>query len=377
MDLEALGERQRSVRGAGLRLAPAPARRLLPSFLSLLLGLAAPTLLTAVPSAQGLGAPDATRTLERWSAFAEREGLRLDPSADGRVLLVTAARHAPRRGLQLVERTLARVDALLASEPPPAAKRAGRRAAPRATATAAPEPAGATPAGEVAVLVEALDAAAYARLLAHVAELEPYLAGWASSAAASSGFVLERPLCAAWLADSPELEEWDPENELVHRTARLVVLARHGRLPAWLELGLAWRVEEEVCGSVRCLPGRAGFVGAGEGGSWPARLERAARAGRAPDVARLAAWRRGTWDEDAALAAWGTVRFVEEQHPGALAGVLADLARLRAERGVVRHPDGSWELVPDYEPAAAEQVEAFARHLGAGFAEELARGLGR
>ena len=57
------------------------------------------------------------------------------------------------------------------------------------------------------VLIQAKNQGDYAALVDHVASMEPYLAPWARSGKREAGFVLERPLCAAWMEDPPGVEE--------------------------------------------------------------------------------------------------------------------------------------------------------------------------
>ena len=60
------------------------------------------------------------------------------------------------------------------------------------------------------------------------------------------------------------MEEWDIENELVHRLAHLLLLRRFGQQPFWLTMGFSWYVEKEMRGAIYCYPYRSGFVWASE-----------------------------------------------------------------------------------------------------------------
>ncbi len=274
--------------------------------------------------------PATTRALEHWSGFAAREGYRLELTDDERVLYVGAWRKKAKRELGLVHDTLARFDALL---PPDAAGDASR----------AEE-------AETIVLLHVDDQEAYERVIARCIELEPYLESWEATAASVAGFVLERPLCATWMKNPPGTDEWNADNELVHRLTNLLLMQRYGRLPYWLQMGIAWNVEEDVAGSIYCFPYRAGFVGALEHSGWDKRLKRLAKKDASGfSIDHVAGWKRGSYDEEAALYAFGAVGFLDDHRAGALDELLRALQTARDEQEIVHHPDGTWEKRVDFE----------------------------
>jgi hypothetical protein len=163
-----------------------------------------------------------------------------------------------------------------------------------------------------------------------------------------------------------------------HRTARLtrlLTLERFGRLPHWLEMGLAWHVELVVCKDVYCFPFRAGFVSKKEHKSWDARLAAAmkARGERPLDVAELAGWRRGTWDEERGPLAWGAAALLARHFAEELPALLAAYAAERRQHGRLVRADGSWEALPDWEIAAERERELLDATLRVDFAAELTR----
>ena len=53
---------------------------------------------------------------------------------------------------------------------------------------------------------------------------------------------------------------WRADNELANRLTRLLTHRRYGAMPYWLDMGLAWFVEQEVQGDLYSFPGRDDFV---------------------------------------------------------------------------------------------------------------------
>ena len=151
------------------------------------------------------------------------------------------------------------------------------------------------------------------------------------------------------------------------------MLQRYGRLPFWLETGLAWHFEYEVQQSIYCYPYRDGFVSITEHGGWDAVLKREFRR-RKREPLRLeefADWERGRFDDARAARSWGLVRFLATHHPEAVPAVLADLAALVREGGRVVHADGSWERIPGYEPPLEAQLAVFEERVCGDFLDQL------
>lgn len=295
-----------------------------------------------------------------WAIVAQSHDAEVELSEDGRVLLYTHSTGSKRKKeLKLVAETLELVDELLPQRPDTSAE--DDREAYMETPTDS----------ETLVLLQVEDEEEYADVLAEVAELEPYLAGWAESAKDLAGFTLTRPLAACWIETLDDMEEWDIRNELVHRLTHVAVARRFGELPYWLQMGLNWHVEEELLGGIYCFPNRVGFVWATEHTSWDKDLRSEFKGSRYPFFENLADWRRGTYLGRQARQAFGFARFLAEHHTEELPQVLADLFHLRAVEGVTVQADGSWQLIPGWEPSYRAQTEVFERVLGEGILDEV------
>jgi hypothetical protein len=349
------------------------------------------TALSALPAE----VPAETRAaVAAWSPWAAAERYRIDLDPSGRVLLVGAnGRSSIARQLALVRDTLAFFDERLPAAPAaaPAPEAPGWSQGPIPEDPESP-PAGTPPSFEEAlrpkstawgaglrpldrdaiVLAAVDDEADYASLLDHLARSHPYLAAWRGTAARYVGFTLEEPLCGAFVLGASGMEEWDPENELVHRTAELALLRRFGRQPYWVQQGWAWHVELSLRRSIYCFPYRSGFVGVGEHGGWDKDLRAAHPTEREPvSIADLAALRRGAWDDRAAKHAWGAIAFLDSRRRGALAAILADLHG-EWDRGSRRDLGaGNWERDVDFELPLDVQARVLEQRAGATVWAEL------
>lgn len=336
--------------------------------------------------------PGARAAIESWAPWMEAQRYRGGLSADGRVLLLVPARSKIAKRLDLIERTSAHFDQAL-----PLPKR--RRAADKTPepGTPAPEPAGPdgeTPADaaqtqdpapqkpadgswsyswsddgppretETAVVLELGDRKDQALVIRHLAKEHPYLGAFPAETV--SGFSLERPLVASWLANEPENEEWSPDAELVHRTATLLFLRRFGQQPFWVQTGAAWHTEIALLDGVWCFPYRAEFIFAVEHSGWPTALGNmyAKRAKQPFRLEEVADWKRGTWDKDAALQSWGLAAWFATEHPGVLSEILEDLYEHRDKANRVDLGNGSWKRIPGWEVSVADQAAILERHLG-------------
>jgi hypothetical protein len=210
---------------------------------------------------------------------------------------------------------------------------------------------------ETAVLVAARDADDYGAALELLAERHEHLRGWIEQARATAGCTLESPLIAIWLLEGGGLEEYRPENELVHRLATLLVHRRFDHQPAWMLQGLAWHFEDALLDTLYCFPGRSEFVFATEHAGWDKALKSEHADVEALACADVIALERGRFDAGAAQRAFGAARFLAEHRADALPQVLEELRLLREEKGIEHGTDGTWKRIPGYEPSAAD-VEA-------------------
>jgi hypothetical protein len=210
-------------------------------------------------------------------------------------------------------------------------------------------------------------------LLNHVAEREEKDDAWASHYLELPGLVLHKPLAGVIVESAPGVEEWDPLNEIVNRIARIMITRRFGKAPHWLSMGIAWHIEMEVRGTIFCFPYRKTFVGVAEHNGWKDSLKKQFKKKSDPplDVNRLCSWQLGIWDDLQAGRAWGTVKYIAESGPGALSTVLEDMRLLMHEKGRITHDDGTWELIPNYQPDPTDQLAILQRRVEADFREDV------
>ncbi len=164
---------------------------------------------------------------------------------------------------------------------------------------------------------------------------------------------------------------WRAENELVNRLTRLLLHRRFGKLPYWLDMGLAWHVEQAVQGDLYSFPGRDDFVSVQDHSGWKNELKREfkKRKQQPLSISEIADWRAGTWDAKKVAAAWGLAQFLATDPAAKLSAVCEDLRLDVKENGVKHHADGRWDLIPDYSPSAETQDAILARHLGPSYRE--------
>ena len=301
--------------------------------------------LTAV-SGEAASACSAARA---WHPFASENGCRFVLSDDARVLLVLCESYARRGGKKehhdvevmrgLLPSTCAATDRIF----PPVA-------------------------GDEPVVVLGVRAASYPKLLDHVTKVDPRLKAWACSAGARvNGFVLSEPLVAAWIDDPPGVDEWHAHNELVHRTAQLLIRRQAPQLPSWLLLGLAWHVEETVQDSVYCFPYRSGFVSACEHTDWGLTLAnnfkpaRRKKDGKEPvlSIQEFADWVPGSADDftgGRAYVAFGVARYLAHEKTTAVQDLAAKFNAAIEKGSKVWVSATEWKTVPDYRIPVEEQL---------------------
>lgn len=304
---------------------------------------------------------DARVAVESFAGWAAQHGYRLDLDDSARALLVSAKDST--KYLKRIESVLALADRTFegreAAGTTPAAGAAteaetGSGATPAATPAAWGSGSRAPGTGTL-VLCVVRTPKDHAPLLARLAELSPYLAGWAKTSTPAPGFALEEPLAGAVVLGLPANKEWNADNELVHRAAELAFHRRFGRQPYWMVQGFAWHVEMELCRGIYCFPYREGFVWATEHTGWRARFAKLWRDKPAPSLADLATLRRGQFEPNGALCAWAALAYLSDRHGVALAGALHELHELWDKNSRRDLGGGAWERLPTYELPLAEQ----------------------
>jgi hypothetical protein len=357
-----------------------------------------------LPPELGPGPPAA---LAAWAGWAVEHGYRLTLSDDGRALLVTHERsRSPKKRLELLHRTEAAFDALLPAPERGAAPEPGAPAGapdgppPEDPGGPPPEDPGGGPGGlspegleplpyswshewgvgtwpldtETCVLFVCRTEEDHDDLVETLGEMQDYLAGWVETGKEQLGFVHQRPLVAAFVEGASGLEEWDPDNELVHRAAQLLFVRRFSaQQPYWLAQGLAWHLEHELRGTIYCFPYRSEFVWATEHTGWDRELQRRFK-GRAKEPLHpdeFMEWRRGSYDADAARVTFGIAGFLARHHADRLPDFCEALRLYALEHGRRDLGGGSWERIPGYEVPAAEQLRLLRELFGETVLEEL------
>jgi hypothetical protein len=337
-----------------------------------------------LPAELGTSAKEAALA---WAPFAAEHGYRMYLEDQGRVLLLVPGKKAARKDLDLIDKTCALFDKIA---PAPADAAASPANAPRQDGEGGPAGDGEGTSDEegwsysyswgsgewsrdaaTAVLVEAKNEDDYSAALDFLAGSHEYLKGWIAAARKLAGCSLENPLVSVWLLEGEGLEEWNPENELVHRLTTELTLRRFGRQPAWLLQGLAWYVEHDIQGTHYCFPWRNEFVYATEHTGWEAALKTAFKGQTELRAEQVTGLSRGSFQIEQAQNAWGAATFLARHHPEALPAILEDLRVVMEEKGKVTHEDGTWELIPDWTPPPAEQLAILKQRAGDDVLDQL------
>lgn len=203
-------------------------------------------------------------------------------------------------------------------------------------------------------------------LLANLAERFPFLDAWTKEAKALMGFVLGDPLCGAYLEEPAGVEEWDPENELVNRLARLCLLRRYGELPNWFVQGYAWHLEIALKNAIYCFPWRDEFVGVGEHSGWDRALQQRYQSVHLK-AGDFMGWKRGKYLDPEAKASWGVCEYLLAKEKAKLAELLDELRVFREENGRVQDDPSSWRRDTSYEIPVGEQHKLCTKALGEGY----------
>lgn len=335
----------------------------------------------------------AREAIDVWTAWVGEHGYRFDLDRSGRVLLISpSSNSALSKQLASIERVVKLTDERLPARvvtpskpsaplggdsipedpesPPPGAGSDGKSLEEALRPKTSIWGAGTqTLDRDTVVLLVLKNEEHYASVLTELVKIAPYLSGWAAGAVNLQGFTLEQPLAGAFLLAAAGQEEWDPENELVHRAAELLLLRRFGRQPFWLQQGWAWHVEMDLCADVYCFPYRSEFVWASEHTGWDKALRDYANANTdtrftAQDIGSL---RRGAWDDRAAKLAWGTALYLDRQKQGALPLVLDELRQAWDSGSRRELGGGQWERDISFEVTPDAAAAILERHAGADF----------
>lgn len=348
--------------------------------------------------------PEASRTaLETWHDWALAHAYRMDLDRAGRILLLTRASNdrAPRLleiALKVTERfdqelpvpaerLAAKAPVLAAPAPEPVVSEKPPPEDPEDPEGGHPWKLTATPPAPVTqsppvvttwgsqakaldtqtmVLFLVHDQDDFESLLKQMARAFPFLEGWSHEAKALAGFVLGDPLSGAYLENPEGVEEWNADNELVSRLARMCLLRRFGDQPNWFVQGYAWHMELAILGSIYVFPWRDEFVSVTEHGGWDRIVRnRYMRARFQP--AEVMGWRRGKYQDAEAKASWGLCEYLLAKERAKLPTLLERLRVFREEHGRIQESPSTWRRDLDYEIPIADQEELFAGLLGADY----------
>lgn len=332
------------------------------------------------------------RAVAEFAPWAKERGYRFDLDPTARVLLVSKRGSTPDARLRTLAKVEAWFDALFPAiakgpatgpaapeepkdtgggipedpeAPPPDA---GPTSKPKGGSAGAWGSGSTGPDAHTSVMLVVRDAKDYGALIDALAATRPYLASWQATAKKLPAFVLEEPLCGAYLEKADGQEEWSPEHELVNRTAQLLVLRRFGQQPNWLVQGLGWEAEHAYDGTMYCFPFRDEFVFAAEHGAWPNELANAFADRAEPlRLQEVASWPRGRYEPEPARLAWGLVHHLARTSKAKLGPLLDELRRFRDEHDRRSTGDATWERIAGYEVPVADQQTILEKHLGPDF----------
>jgi hypothetical protein len=313
-----------------------------------------------------------------WKEWAAKHDYTITASKDERVLiLLPKERGKPEHALDLLEKSLKRFDEILPAPPPikpgpPPSD--GDNPPTDEPPPAAPDPTSADHPWVWGGATNPLDSDTivfglfrkpddYADALGKVSAAFPFLAPWAEKAKEDPGCLLLQPPFGGCVDSVAGMQEWNPDNEIVHRVAALAMYRRFGHQPFWVLLGVGWNVEWDVLKSIYAFPYRNGFVSVHEHGGWEADLKRKfiGRGKKQPlTIDELAAIKRGSFEADDAARAWGTLRFLVSNYPKETPRLLQEFQLQREKLGRKDDPGGSaewssWKIPADFELAAADQ----------------------
>ncbi len=318
-----------------------------------------PRTMESLAQQQCLGA-EPIRAVQTWTSWATERDYRLVLSETGRVMLVLSPTYKRRaqgkkedntveRFLESVEKTIAEVDRLI--PPHLAAKERSRT-----------------------VVVIGARQKNFADVVVAIVTQNEALREWAQEAAlARAGCILSDPLVGVWIEDPPNTEEWNPESELIHRVACELILRHSPNLPAWLQLGLTWHVEERVMRSIYCFPYRTGFVSIYDHSDWHTALRQMFKKRdesplRLEEVAR---WNpRAGFDMDDAYRVFGVARYLADYAPECLGPLLRELDEQITKKRKVQTGEFTWEIDTNYRLPIPEQLAVIEKHVGEDFLEQ-------
>ncbi|MFT7671196.1 MAG: hypothetical protein ACI8X5_003913 [Planctomycetota bacterium] len=228
---------------------------------------------------------------------------------------------------------------------------------------------------ETCVMFVVHDEKDYSTLVDTLVEKQDYLAEWAKTGKTQTGFVHERPLVAAYIENASGMEEWDPDNEVVHRVAQMLFVRRFSsQQPYWLVQGTSWYIEMKLRKAIYVYPYRDEFVFATEHTAWDSDLTNTFN-DREEDPVRpeeFTAWNHGSYQGGPARLSYGLVGFIARYHPDAFGQFLEDLRLFAMEDNRVELGNGDWERASGYVISSENQMRLGEQHFRESFLKDAA-----
>ncbi len=334
--------------------------------------------------------------IKTWTPWCQEHKYQMDLVADQRVLLISRkGNKAVSKRLKLIDETEKEFDKILPAPKRQEKKDEGEESQPTAPKDLPEDPEGgpvgfsptrtgsgpAAPSwssswgagtwpvdSETCVMFVVKNEKEYGSLVRTIGEMEEYLAGWVDFGMTQTGFVHEKPLVGAYIENAEGVEEWDPENELVHRVAHMLFVRRFSSVqPFWLIQGVSWHLENAIRETIYVYPYRHEFVFATEHTAWPNDLKNIfeGRGATPIELHEVSEWRRGTYDGIRARVAFGLVNFLAKYHGDDLSA-FAEGMRLHALTDSKEYEeDGvTWKFKPNYAISTEDQYRFVVENFG-------------
>lgn len=199
----------------------------------------------------------------------------------------------------------------------------------------------------------------YGTLVQTLGKMQDYLKHWVTLGLTQTGFVHEKPLVGAYIQVASGMQEWDPENELVHRVAHLLFVRRFSSIqPNWVISGVAWYLENLIRDAIYVYPYRSEFVFATEHTAWQHDLKNIFEGrGISPlEIYDLTEWKRGTYEGNAARMSYGFAEFLSKYRTKQFSVFLEGLRLFAMEDSKEYTGDVNWVRKPNYAVSAESQA---------------------
>lgn len=340
-----------------------------------------------LPEKAGEASAEAVAT---WTPWCLEHEYQMHLVSDSRVLLITPeGSNQLSKQLKLVEQTQKEFDKILPA-PPREDLNAAAEPEPEDELPEDPEggPVGFAPVGqqpvafsfttswgagtwpvdsETCVMFVVRNEREYGSLVKTLGKMEDYLKHWVAQGLNHTGFVHEKPLVGAYIQMASGMEEWDPNNEMVHRIAHLLFVRRFSSIqPNWAIAGVSWYLENLIRDAIYVYPFRSEFVFATEHTAWQRDLKNIFEGrGSSPlEIYELTEWKRGTYEGTAARLSYGFSEFLSKYRTKQLSLFFEGLRMFAMEDSKEYTDDVNWTRKPNYSVSAENQAALIIEHFG-------------